>query len=85
MLIFIETNNDIMEQKAFVIRAYGVGELAGLYNPHLSHRGAVMQLRRWINHHGILKEKLTALGYHPGIRCFTPKQVACIVEHLGEP
>ena len=74
-----------MEQKAFVIRAYGVGELAGLYNPHLSHRASVMQLRRWINQHGILKEKLTALGYHPGIRRFTPKQVACIVEHLGEP
>ena len=54
MRIFIETNNDIMEQKAFVIRAYGVGELAGLDNPHLSHRGADMHLRRWINHHGIL-------------------------------
>ena len=27
-----------MEQKTFVIRAYGVGELAQLYNPHLSHR-----------------------------------------------
>ena len=40
-----------MEQKTFVIRAYGVGELAQLYNPHLSHRGAVMQLWRWINHH----------------------------------
>lgn len=45
-----------MEQKTFIIRAYGVGELALLYNPHLSHRGAIMQLWRWINHHGILKE-----------------------------
>ena len=74
-----------MEQKTFVIRAYGVGELAQLYNSHLSHRGAVMQLWRWINHHDILKQKLVTLGYHPGIRCFTPKQVICIMEHLGEP
>ena len=65
-----------MEQKTFVIRAYGVGELAQLYKP---------QLWRWINHHDILKQKLVTLGYHPGIRCFTPKQVICIVEHLGEP
>ncbi|WP_255419822.1 DUF4248 domain-containing protein [Parabacteroides sp. AF48-14] len=28
---------------------------------------------------------MTTLGYRPGMRCFTPKMVACIVEHLGEP
>lgn len=44
-----------------------------------------MQLWRWINYHGVLKAKLVELGYRPGIRCFTPKQVECIVEHLGEP
>lgn len=27
-----------METTTFRIRAYGVGELAGLYNPHLTHR-----------------------------------------------
>lgn len=74
-----------MEGKTFVIRAYGVGELAELYNPHLSRRGAIMQLWRWINHHGVLKRQLEELGYYPGIRCFTPKQVECIVRHLGEP
>ncbi|WP_255419973.1 DUF4248 domain-containing protein [Parabacteroides sp. AM58-2XD] len=25
------------------------------------------------------------MGYHPGVRSFTPRQVECIVEHLGEP
>ena len=74
-----------MTTTTFRIHAYGVGELAGLYNPHLSHRGAIMQLWRWINYQGVLKEKLTPLGYRPGMRCFTPKMVACIVEHLGEP
>ena len=74
-----------METTTFRIRAYGVGELAGLYNPHLTHRAAIMQLWRWINYQGALKEQLTVLGYRPGLRCFTPKMVGCIVEHLGEP
>ena len=62
-----------------------MGELALKYNPHLSQRGAINQLWRWINYQNVLKEKLLAIGYRPGIRCFTPKQVECIVEHLGEP
>lgn len=74
-----------MEQTTFEIRAYGVGELAMLYSPHTSRRAAIMQLWRWINYHGVLKAKLVEMGYRPGIRCFTPKQVECIVEHLGEP
>ena len=44
-----------------------------------------MQLWRWINYHGVLKAKLLELGYHPGVRSFTPRQVECIIEHLGEP
>lgn len=74
-----------MESVNFHIRAYGVGELALLYNPHLSRRGAIMQLWRWINYQGALRGKLDALGYRPGTRCFTPRQVACVVEHLGDP
>lgn len=74
-----------MENMTFIIRSYGVGGLAALYSPHLSRRGAILQLWRWINYHGVLKAKLLELGYHPGVRCFTPRQVACIIEHLGEP
>ena len=74
-----------MKQTTFEIRAYGVGELAELYSPHMSHRGAIMQLWRWINYHGVLKAKLLELGFRPGIRSVTPRQVECIVEHLGEP
>ena len=74
-----------MKQTTFEIRAYGVGELAELYSPQMSHRGAIMQLWRWINYHGVLKAKLLVLGFRPGIRSFTPRQVKCIVEHLGEP
>ena len=74
-----------MGQTTFTIRAYGIGELAMLYNPHLSRRAAILQLWRWINYHGVLKAKLLELGFRPGIRSFTPRQVKCIVEHLGEP
>ena len=74
-----------MEDDKLRIRAYTVGELALLYNPHLSRRGAIMQLWRWINYKGVLRNKLDELGYYPGIRCFTPRQVACIVDHLGDP
>lgn len=74
-----------MEQTTFEIRAYGVGELAELYSPHLSRRGAIMQLWRWINYHGVLKAKLLELDFHPGVRSFTPRQVKCIIKHLGEP
>ena len=74
-----------MEQTTFTIRAYGIGELAALYSPHLSRRAAILQLWRWINDHGVLKAKLLELGYHPGVRSFTPRQVECIIEHLGEP
>ena len=56
-----------MKQTTFEIRAYGVGELAELYSPHMSHRGAIMQLWRWINYHGVLKAKLLELGFRPGI------------------
>ncbi len=69
----------------FRIRAYYVSELAGLYNPRLNAQSATRQLRRWIDYHPALSEQLRQMGYISGQRCFTPKQVACIIEHLGEP
>lgn len=69
----------------FRIRAFGVSELAMLYNPHLTGPSATRQLKRWIDYHPLLEKKLKRLGYLPGQRCLTPKQVECIVEHLGEP
>ena len=75
----------INRETFFKIRAYYVSELAVLYNPHLNSQAATRQLRRWIDYHPDLIEKLKLLGYFPGQRCFTPKQVACVIEHLGEP
>jgi len=69
----------------FLIRTYGVGELARLYNPYSLPASATRQLYRWIHHHPTLPAKLAELGYHPGQKVFTPKQVQCLIEHLGEP
>lgn len=37
-------NNGDMKHSSLEIRTYGVGELAELYSPHMSRRGAIMQL-----------------------------------------
>lgn len=72
-------------EKIFKVRAYYTSELGTLYNPQLCIQAATRQLRRWIDYNPHLKEELIALGYISGQRCFTPKQVACLVEYLGEP
>jgi len=69
----------------FKIRTYGVGELARLYNPYSLPASATRQLRRWISYHPELSDRLHELGYYPGLKVFTPKQVECLVKHLGEP
>lgn len=74
-----------MEKDAFLPRAYGRTELAQLYNPHLSPGAAWQKLRAWITRYPSLWQQLFAAGYSPHQRVFTPRQVALIVEALGEP
>lgn len=69
----------------FSIRPYGVGELAALYFPHIQQSSAVNQLRRWIVESPFLLEDLQAAGWKRYRKVFSPKQVAVIIEHLGEP
>lgn len=69
----------------FRLRAYGRTELAQAYNPHLSPGAAWQKLSLWINLFPSLSEQLSAIGYSPHQRVFTPRQVAMIVEALGEP
>ncbi len=65
----------------FVVRQYGKTELALLYFPHLAPQSAWRKLRRWIMLNPVLCDALG--GYQ--LRSLTPKQVALIVEQLGEP
>lgn len=69
----------------FSLRAYGRTELAQAYCPQLSAGAAWQKLWAWINLYPGLPERLKAIGYSPHQRVFTPRQVAMIVEALGEP
>lgn len=69
----------------FSFRAYGRTELAQVYCPQLSPGAAWQKLSLWIHLYPELTERLKAIGYSPHQRVFTPRQVAMIVEALGEP
>lgn len=66
-------------------RAWGYQELAMRYFPFVKPHSATNQLRRWIMHSPGLQSKLSACHYNTGQKILTPRQVQCIVEHLGEP
>lgn len=68
----------------FVIRAYGLQELAQLYFPGNTPQSASAQLKKWMKNDQ-LYSKLLEAGYHSGQKILTPRQVEIIVDHLGEP
>ena len=69
----------------FQIRAYGKGELAQLYAPHVTPAAACRKLMQWINMQPQLVEELKRYGFTAGSRTFTPIQVRLIVAAIGEP
>lgn len=92
-LIFITFTNVInkqtihimTEEKTKLERVWGYQELALLYFPDSKPECASVQLRRWIKMSGELTSRLEACGWKAGRKVLTPKQVGCIVDHLGEP
>lgn len=68
----------------FIIRSYGLQELAQLYFPGNTPQSASTQLKKWMLNDQ-LHTKLTEAGYHSGQKLLTPRQVEIIVIHLGEP
>ena len=75
----------IGEEEHFVIRSYGIGELASCYNPHISVGAARRKLMAWIHLQPALVEALQATGFSHKVRSFTPTQVRLIVAAIGEP
>ena len=72
--------------KPFEIRSYGKSELALLYFPNAqTANGALSNLRFWIRQCRDLQEALRACGMARQAKSYTPKEVALIVEYLGEP
>ena len=75
-----------MPMKDFKIRAYGKSELAMLYFPNaMTAEGALSNLNYWIRQCKGLREALRACGMARQAKSYTPKEVALIVEYLGEP
>lgn len=60
-------------------------ELAMRYAPELTPHSAVNRLMAWIRLNPTLTEALAAAHYHTRQKVLTARQVALIVEHLGEP
>ena len=67
-----------MNAKAFEIRAYYKSELAMIYFPDMTRRGAVRRLNNWLK----INPRLADLV---DVSDFTPVQVALIVSEVGEP
>lgn len=75
-----------MTNEVFKLKAYTKSELALAYFPDAeSCHTAVNHLMAWIHRNQRLMEQLIAMGYVKTAKCFTPRMVRAIVEHLGEP
>jgi hypothetical protein len=72
-------------QSTFKLRSYGYSELAQLYFPHITKKSASVQLRRWLILNKKLNASLEETGFVPGQKLLTPRQVALVLEFLGEP
>ena len=61
------------------------GDLALLYSPHVCRKSALRLLNAYIHRARGLLPALEATGYSRSARHFTPKQLALVLEYLGEP
>lgn len=70
----------------FEIRTYGKSELALKYFPNcLTAHGALSNLCYWIRRNKQLTAELQKCGMPPCSKTFSPKEVALIIDYLGEP
>ncbi|MCD7978038.1 MAG: DUF4248 domain-containing protein [Tannerellaceae bacterium] len=66
-------------------RTWGYQELALSYFPRSTPDSASVQLRRWIRYSPELVRQLESCGWRAGQKILTPRQVDCIIRHLGAP
>ena len=72
-------------KQVFRLKTYGRTELALIYSPNLTPKGALARLNGWIRLYPGLEQQLKATGFKWSQRYFTPAQVSLITEALGEP
>ncbi len=63
---------------------YKTRDLALAYFPDDKPKTAQQKLAGWMRVN-LLRRKLELLGWKPYQKVLTPKQVACIIDHVGEP
>ena len=61
------------------------GDLAQMYSPHVCRKSALRLLNQYIHRAKGLLPALEATGYSRSARHFTPRQLALVLEYLGEP
>ena len=71
--------------KKFVIKSYGVSQLAQLYYPDRSEQSAVRLFRKELHETRGLWRALQEVGYQGYTKVLTRSQVKIIVQYLGEP
>lgn len=81
----MKKEEEMEDEKPFVIRVYRKDELAMLYNPGKCVTPALLCFYRWIRMNRKLVEELEAVGYNKYRHSFTPLEVRLIVKYLGEP
>lgn len=64
---------------------YSLKELGAMYFPNSAPRSASVQIKRWITYNKPLAQALIDAGYYNGQKILTPKQIALVFDHLGEP
>lgn len=84
-MLLLNIKSTTMQEDKFIVRAFGFGELAQLYFPHVTKKSASAQLRKWIESDIFLSKELTQAGYNFSQRLLTPKQVEIILKKIGEP
>lgn len=61
------------------------GDLAMMYSPNVCRKSALRLLNAYIHRAKGLLPALEATGYSHSARHFTPRQLALVLEYLGEP
>ena len=73
------------EEHKFIIKSYHKGDLALMYHPCMTQAAAMGKMRRWINLNPDFKKRMKEAEISPLTHRYTSRQVAILVEFLGEP
>jgi hypothetical protein len=74
-----------MKEHEFIIKPYLKEDLAMMYHPQMQPKAAMAKMRRWINLNPELKRRVQEAQISVQTHHYTSRQIAVLVEFLGEP